>query len=233
MIHPQKPKHIFFDFWNTLMTTTMDREKGIKGLLALTDRGSEVTVGQALSVALELMHETKPFRAVRMEFSQRQFETNILARLGLSVKPEVGNLDVEFVKNALNPVPEPNLQNMLERLADRGITCSIVSNSVLSKPALSYILEMHDLEKHFQFIMTSTDYGFRKPHPQIYRSALAKAAVSAQEAWFIGDWIDHDVAGAQEAGICSVWYNTKDADNHGITPDIEISDLAKLIDFIE
>ena len=55
------------------------------------------------------------------------------------------------------------------------------------------------------FALISGELGVAKPEPAIFREALARAGVEAGEAVFVGDSVEHDMAGARAAGIASVW----------------------------
>lgn len=60
------------------------------------------------------------------------------------------------------------------------------------------------------FAVISGEFGVAKPDPAIFAEALACAGVAAEEAVFVGDSIEHDMAGARAAGIRSVWVNRYD-----------------------
>jgi putative hydrolase of the HAD superfamily len=47
----------------------------------------------------------------------------------------------------------------------------------------------------------AVDAGYLKPHPAIFQTALNCLGVSPQEAVFVGDNMDADVVGAQNAGM--------------------------------
>lgn len=64
---------------------------------------------------------------------------------------------------------------------------------------------------HFEFIIASSEYVFRKPYPQIFEIALQKANLSPNDVWFCGDNPICDVMGAYNMGMRPVWY-TKYAD---------------------
>ncbi len=49
-------------------------------------------------------------------------------------------------------------------------------------------------------ILSSVDTGFRKPHPRMFRLALASAGSSADEAVMIGDSEEKDIAPAKQLG---------------------------------
>lgn len=223
------PKAILFDFWNTLVRTSMNRDAGIRGLLELAGNPQGVSVEQVREVANELIMVTKPIRAVFMEFTQRQFDRNLFDRMGLKIDITDKELDRSFIKNMLTPTAEPGAVDMLKILHDSGFKVGVVSNSVLCGDAISSIMAKFDMRKYVDFVMTSADYGFRKPHPQIFKTAQAKIGCDPDETWFVGDWIRHDIVGAQAAGMTGVWYNPNSAPAEDVVPDIEIKSLLEII----
>ena len=67
---------------------------------------------------------------------------------------------------------------------------------------------------YLDFIVTPADAGADKPDPAIFRFALKKAGVGAEEAIFIGDQYKIDIVGAIAAGIKPVLidrYNVSDS----------------------
>ena len=61
-------------------------------------------------------------------------------------------------------------------------------------------------DNHFEFILATSEYLFRKPNARIFRLALEKAGLDPEEVWYIGDNYGCDVVGARNAGIFPVWY---------------------------
>lgn len=60
------------------------------------------------------------------------------------------------------------------------------------------------LGSYFAFGYSAADVGARKPHPAMFRQALARAGVSAAEAVHVGDHPVDDVQGARDAGMGTV-----------------------------
>jgi putative hydrolase of the HAD superfamily len=83
----------------------------------------------------------------------------------------------------------------------------VVSNSSFSGEVLEYELTKHGLLDYFEFLVSTADYGLRKPHPQIFRVGLQKAGVSPESAWYVGNSLQFDVEGALQVGMTPVWYN--------------------------
>lgn len=222
----KRPTCILYDLWNTLVSSSIDRDSGIDRLLETVDNPNQVDREMVKTCADDLIESIEIIRCGAMiEFSRRQFDRNLFDRLGIICGRSDDVLDLEFIENTLDPMPEPGVKDQLRKFADRGIKIGVVSNSILGGAALETILEKHRLLEHFDFVMSSTDYGFRKPHPQLFITALALAGASTDETWFIGDSLSIDVAGARNAGLVSVWYNPSGSENPGNgypCPDFEI-----------
>ncbi len=53
--------------------------------------------------------------------------------------------------------------------------------------------------------MVSEDIGWRKPHKRIFRAALERLHVEANETIFIGDSPVEDIEGAKEVGMKAIF----------------------------
>ena len=72
--------------------------------------------------------------------------------------------------------------------------------------------------------------GVAKPDPDIFHMRLQRAGVAADEVVHIGDHPRHDILGANNAGIASVWVNRegREWDYPDFKPDREIRSLLEL-----
>jgi HAD superfamily hydrolase (TIGR01549 family) len=68
-------------------------------------------------------------------------------------------------------------------------------------------LELLGIERLVDFVLVSEEFGVAKPDPAIFREALRLAEVEPEEAIFVGDSVEFDMAGARSAGIPTVWVN--------------------------
>lgn len=89
----------------------------------------------------------------------------------------------------------------LDSLRAQGYYLGVISNSV---GTLEGHLGRLDLARRFDVIFDSAVVGVEKPHPEIFRKALARAGVAASEALFVGDTYATDIGGAQLAGLAGV-----------------------------
>ena len=68
-------------------------------------------------------------------------------------------------------------------------------------------VELLQMAHHVDFVIISGEFGAWKPDPAIFAEALRLGGASANDAIFIGDSVEHDMAGARAAGIRSIWVN--------------------------
>ena len=91
-------------------------------------------------------------------------------------------------------------------------------------------IDLLEIEQHFPFILISESVGIWKPDPGIFRMALDRAKISAEDAIYVGDSPIADVPGAHAAGMRSVWINRAGVDWTGDEPPhVEIRDLNELL----
>ena len=140
------------------------------------------------------------------------------------LKPKVAEAEMEaaFWRGAIDYRPEEGIGEVLERMTELGVRAAVVSNSGYSGDVLIGELERHNLWRTFEFLMSSADYGVRKPHPKLLQVALRKLHLDARDVWFVGDKPRYDIVGAKTVGMTAIWYNRQRADSGGIAPDLEV-----------
>lgn len=85
---------------------------------------------------------------------------------------------------------------VLADLRDRGLKLGLVSNTGRD---LDAFVTHHGLK--VDVVVGSSSHGKTKPHPTIFRSALDKLGVSAEEAAMVGDSPEDDIEGARALGM--------------------------------
>lgn len=106
----------------------------------------------------------------------------------------------------------------------------IVSNFKVAG-GVEELIERLGLGEHFQFIVNSASFGWRKPHPSIYRHALDLAGVRGNQAVFIGDDVEGDCCGPQQAGMRTVLYDPLGRQSTYLGPKIKhLHELAGLFE---
>ncbi len=91
-------------------------------------------------------------------------------------------------------------------------------------------LEQSGLGHFFDAVVVSGEVDIGKPDPRIFALALERLGVRPSEAVMVGDNPARDIAGAQRAGLKTVFIQRPDLerDLSGITPDAHIVDLDQL-----
>lgn len=86
-----------------------------------------------------------------------------------------------------------------------------------------------DAGDYFDFAFLAEEVGASKPAPDLFLAAVERAGVAAHEIAHVGDSLAHDVAGARNAGLRSVWFNPNGETCSGeFTPDVEVRCLTGL-----
>ena len=100
-------------------------------------------------------------------------------------------------------VPSEDTASMLRELRARELKLGVITNgqSPLQRGKLAALA----LDRSFDTILVSGEEGVRKPDAEIFRRALARLDVAADEAVFVGDHPVADVEGAHGAGLLAVW----------------------------
>ena len=86
------------------------------------------------------------------------------------------------------------------------------------------------LENYFEFIVMSVEHGgIEKPDPRIFEIAVREARCDPHELLHVGDHIEYDVRGANDAGVRSVWLNRKcENPPTDVKPDLEVQSMSEL-----
>jgi HAD superfamily hydrolase (TIGR01549 family) len=110
----------------------------------------------------------------------------------------VARLRADHRERNLWRVPLEDSHDTLAALRRAGVRTGVVSNSDGRAEAL---LRQFGLAEHLEVIVDSHVEGIEKPHPEIFRRALARLGVPAAGTLYVGDIWSIDVAGSQAAGL--------------------------------
>ncbi|XP_075690938.1 haloacid dehalogenase-like hydrolase domain-containing protein 3 [Rhinoderma darwinii] len=95
----------------------------------------------------------------------------------------------------------PGAREALKGCGDLGLKMAVISNF---DRRLEDVLRQVDLDRHFDFVLTSESAGVSKPDLGIFHKALKMADVLPQCAAHIGDDYVNDYKAAREAGMFSL-----------------------------
>lgn len=102
--------------------------------------------------------------------------------------------------------PRPAALAAVRRAAELGRVTLLTNNGPLTSKHLSTLApDLIDIFDDHRF--TSSDYGARKPNPEVFRRVLESYETPADRAFFADDMADN-VAGAESLGITGYHYGT-------------------------
>jgi len=87
------------------------------------------------------------------------------------------------------------------------------------------------IHHYFQKIVTSDSSGHRKPQKEIFEYALQQAKATRANSLFIGDNLDTDIKGAQNADLDHIYFNPK-SNSHSSPVTYEIKSLKELMNIL-
>jgi len=105
--------------------------------------------------------------------------------------------------------PRPDALAAVRRAAELGTVTLLTNNGALTALHLATLApELVDI--FGEHLLTSSDYGARKPDPVVYLRVLESYGVAAERAFFTDD-MPENIAGAASVGITAHLYSTADA----------------------
>lgn len=90
---------------------------------------------------------------------------------------------------------------VMRALRERGLMLGLISNTHRSLDAFRTHFELDEL---IAAAVASSEHGYNKPHPSIFRTALKLLSVAPEEAVMVGDSYKHDIEGARTVGMRGV-----------------------------
>ena len=201
---------VFFDFYGTL--ADWPTAEGLQQAAAAAEGITieQAPIAAAYRTANAYMDEENAKRPVQQRTQQErdaffaEYERRLLADAGApDVSPDVAARVWQRVRGAPEELTLfPDAKAALAELRALGLTLGVISNMGLELDAL---LERLGIGAYLAVRSTTGSAGVSKPHPRIFRFALAQAGVRPAEAVHIGDSIPADVEGARGAGITPVF----------------------------
>jgi HAD superfamily hydrolase (TIGR01509 family) len=116
--------------------------------------------------------------------------------------------------------------NTLQSLSDKYTLIAVTNgNADLEKIGLRHL---------FDGVVTAVEVGYAKPNIRIFNEAIRKSGTEADKIIHIGDNPEADIVGAANAGLTTVWMNSKSLlwPDEYIQPDITINKITELCDLL-
>ena len=214
------PKMILFDYGQTLIAEQkFDGVKGTEAVLQYAARNkyhlsAEQVQAKANEINREYMEEMHSIgrfdpekrHLFQIEIPNTMFTPYLYESQGIEIALSNSEIDTVFWNAAAPGAPTEGIQDFLGYLKNKGIRTGVISNISYAPSVVAERINRLLPENAFEFIITSSNYIFRKPNKRIFDLALEKAGLEPDEVWYIGDQYECDVKGSLNAGLLPIWY---------------------------
>ena len=199
--------HLLFDFFGTLVGYSPEMRDPLypRTRVALEELGLTLSADELAAVWDETWY---PFEE-RSQHDHREFSMvdvgTVFLRSLLGREPDPGEtralMDVYIGEWDAGVTHLEGLADWMSGLA-RDYRLAIVSN-VHEAYLVPKHLEKMGLKDRFDAVILSVEVGWKKPHPEIYATALQALGAQPDQAVFVGDTHAADFIGPERAGIRS------------------------------
>lgn len=207
------PKMILFDYGQTLIAE--QKFDGVRGTAAILQHAVKnkyhLTAQQVQDKAETINREFGRFDPAKRHLSQIEipntmFTPYLYESLGIEIALSNAEIDTVFWNAAAPGTPTEGIADFLAYLKSKGIRTGVISNICYAPSVVADRINSLLPDNAFEFIITSSNYIFRKPNKRLFDLALEKADLPVDEVWYIGDQYECDIKGALNAGLFPVWY---------------------------
>lgn len=114
---------------------------------------------------------------------------------------------------------------VLERLSAAGYRLAVLTNG-------NGDLSEYGIAEVFEVVLRAEEVGYAKPDPRYFAAAQKVAGLLPHQMLLVGDDLEHDVRGAQEAGWQAIWLNKSGAATPEWVQRPAISSLGDLVEVL-
>ena len=131
----------------------------------------------------------------------------------------------------------PKAPAALAALREQGFRLAVISN-IISRRMVQVKLEEYGIAHYFDPVVTSSNFGWRKPNERIFLETARLMNLSPAECAYVGDTISRDVSGARRSGyglaiqIKSFLTDKADKATDIEAPDAVIHDLMQVVGLV-
>jgi len=231
----QKPQGIIFDLGNTLIERSFySPVEGISSILKYTQKPINITAEQVQQIAEEVKEYLHHYREEQhIEFNCQEFHRIVFDKLNVSFSKNFMEIETIYHDASNKYTIIDGAIELLSFLEESNIKLGLLSNSIFSRETIYTALVDLKLHKYFTFIITSADYGFRKPHKLIFEQAIQQMQLPSNEIWYVGDDIENDIKGASNVNLQTILLDKNMEFDEIVGDSIKIYKLRELIEIIK
>ncbi len=218
--------HVFMDAGGTILHSEPSFVEIFRKVLG--GRGHRInseTMIRGIRSAENVVHLIRPLARSRQAEYFRAYNARVVEHMGIpSEDTMLEEIRVSFDRAVWRPFPET--VPVLKALKAEGFRLGVISNASHRLPE---IIEEAGLAVFMDTITYSFDIGADKPHPRIFRRALADAGATSARSLHVGDSFEADYVGARAAGLHAVLLQ-REGDPPAPCP--HIRSLTELLDLV-
>lgn len=236
-----RPKMILFDYGQTLADEQkFDGAAGTRAVLRYATKNKHNHTAEDIQAAADAINselgrfDPERRHLFQIEVPNHMFTAYLYQSMGIELSLTSKEIDRIFWNAAAPAVPTDGIEDFLAFLYEQKIRTGVISNITYSGEIVADRINHLVPQNHFDFIISTSEYMFRKPSRRIFELALEKAELPPGDVWYIGDNYQCDVAGARNAGMFPVWYTGASHSIHDNNEDqtLMISHLVELINML-
>ena len=206
-----KPEMILFDYGGTLIYEPDFCPHGGNAAIYpyISENPHNISLQEFSDYLLKLFDEIRALRGELIEIHEHTFLRYVLEHFDMKLSISIAEAEWIMWNGISKGCMTPDAHKMLVALRDTGIRTGIISNLCWSNAALTRRLKQFFPEHEFDFIITSSEYIFRKPDLHIFDIAVRKSGLKPDQIWYCGNDVAVDVCGAHGAGLLPVFYDDR------------------------
>lgn len=140
------------------------------------------------------------------EINNIAFQAYLYESQGIELSIPYEEAELIYWDSVSEGKPAPEIEELLAYLDEVGIRTAVLSNNAYGYESLASRIHRILPNHHFEFIISTKDYLYRKPNKRIFDLMLMKADLKAEDVWYAGDSLINDVYGSRNAGLTPIWY---------------------------
>lgn len=192
-------KNVAFDCWSTLIRFKAKRDDWhyypLFDHLLNKDEVNKEEIDKFLSSFFKQYYNTDYI----FEIDNTSLLNLIKDTFNLKLDKDINSISDE-VLNYLDNKEEENVNEFLNLLNKKNINTAVISNTIYSNKKTREIINAF-IKNDFKDIITSNEYGVRKPSPLIFNAALNRLNFKKEDTIYIGDSPIEDIYGPYLASI--------------------------------
>lgn len=118
----------------------------------------------------------------QIEIPNTMFTPYLYESLGIEIALSNSEIDTVFWNAAATGMPTEGIRDFLEYVKGKGIRMGVISNISFDPSVVIERINRLLPENTFEFMITSSNYMFRKPNKRIFDLALEKAGLQPGKA---------------------------------------------------